>query len=156
MKKPIDWDRYAPLGLAGRRVRQWLCWLLTIGGVGSLQFLSRYAAARNQLYRYTGRKAVLIPNSKIEGFRTLLGGSFLPMAAVLPAILGIAVYLYLYHCQGSRSIYTMRRLPSRRELVRRCLALPGGALLAAAVLTAVLTGVYYLIWRFCTPAVCLP
>ena len=155
MKNRLDWNRYVPPGMDGGQVRNWLSWLLVVGGAGSLQFLSRYTVARNQLFQ-PGVRRTLRPNARITPFEDVLRGSFVPMAAVVPVILAVAVYLYLYHFRTSRSIYTMKRLPNRWELPRRCLTLPVGALLTAAVLTAALTGVYYLIWRFGTPAACLP
>lgn len=157
MKHRVDWNRYVPPGMDGGQVRSWLGWLLLIGSLGSLQFLDQYLRARNVMYGLTttGRR-YRRPGAMMRPFRDVLGGSFIPMAAMIPVILAVAVYLYLYFYRTSRSIYTMKRLPDRWELPRRCLTLPVGALLMAAVLTAALTGVYYLIWRFCTPAACLP
>ena len=66
------------------------------------------------------------------------------------------VYFYFYHYQDSRSIYTMKRLPDRWELWRRCLTLPFWTVIISGVLVLLLTGVYYLIYLKCTPAGCLP
>ena len=67
-----------------------------------------------------------------------------------------ALGLYLSHYQGGRSIYTMRRLPHRGELWRRCLAVPAATALTALAAAAVLTAVYFGIYLIFTPAVCLP
>ena len=68
----------------------------------------------------------------------------------------LAAAHYLWHYQGGRSIYRMRRLPQRVELARRCLAAPAAALgwcVLAAVAVAVLCALYY---RIFTPAGLLP
>ena len=58
------------------------------------------------------------------------------------------VFHYLYHYQGSRSIYLMRRLPDRWELLRRCIALPLcgalAALLTGLLITLLWAGIYLL------------
>ena len=92
----------------------------------------------------------------METFSELMNGVFLGMGIVALGYVLFSVIMYLYHYQGCRSIYTMKRLPDRWQLWRRCLTLPVVFLLLAAVSTLVLTGLYYLLWRFATPADALP
>ena len=68
----------------------------------------------------------------------------------------VAVMFYFYHYEGSRSIYTMKRLPNPWELWRRCLAVPLCTIVLCAVLALLLLGIYYLVYLHCTPAGCLP
>ena len=69
---------------------------------------------------------------------------------------GLALYHWFYHYQGSKSIYLMRRLPRRSELPVRCLAVPVAGALGAGALAAILLGVYWMVYRLCTPAAALP
>ena len=155
MKKP-DWNKLVPLGIDAERLRLRLFLMVGLGGALSIRFLYRYADAVRQLYTRRGNDRVLIPGAKVPAFGVLLQDCFNPMAFIGGAMLLGAVGLYLYHYQGSRSIYTMKRLPDRWELWRRCLTVPIVMCLWCIAVTLALTGLYYLAWRFLTPAVCLP
>lgn len=154
--KRIDWQQYVPLGIDGKRSRNYLLLALTAGAAASLRFLSRYHNAKKNLYEWTGRKWVLIDDAVMPYFSQLLHGSFWGLTAVAACMPVIVLLFYLYHYQGSRSIYTMRRLPNRRELWRRCLTLPVLTIFACLVLAAVLTALYLGIYLWATPDICLP
>lgn len=65
--------------------------------------------------------------------------------------------LYASFSQGSRSLYLMGRLPKgRRIMAGYLLRGPLWCLVRCAVLCGALLGAYYLVWRFATPAGCLP
>ncbi len=156
MKKRIDWNRHLPLGMDGERVKNRMSLMLGVGIGASLYCPLRYFSARASLFRYINGVYERKPHGKMVPFEELLSGSFLIMAiAAVGFLLAIAVF-YLYHYQGSRGIYTMRRLPSRWELWRRCLTVPVLFLLLSILSTAVLIGLYYLLWRFATPPDALP
>ena len=156
MRKPIDWNRHVPLGMDGEKTKNWLSLLVGVGGCCSMTFLVDYLYCRNELFVTIRGKRYLNPEAKMAAFETLMEGVFHPMAVVAAGMALIAVLMYFYHYQESRSIYTMKRLPNRWELWRRCLTLPTAFLLLCGVVTAVLTLLYWLIWRFCTPIRCLP
>ena len=67
----------------------------------------------------------------------------------------LAAYHYAYHRQGSKSIYLMRRLPSKLELHRRCLTLPIAGILIALLTAFLLLLIYYAVYMNVTPAECL-
>ncbi|MFR8267820.1 MAG: hypothetical protein ACLVC5_09315, partial [Clostridia bacterium] len=64
-------------------------------------------------------------------------------------------YHYGYHFRGSKSIYTMRRLPSKHPLARRCLTVPVLGAAAAALSALLLICLYYLLYIAVTPEQCL-
>ncbi len=156
MKKKIDWNRHLPLGMDGEKVKNRMALMLGVGIGGSLICPLRYFSARASLFRYMNGVYERNLNAKMLPFEELLTGSFTVMAiAAVGYLLAIAIF-YLYHYQGSRGIYTMRRLPSRWELWRRCLTLPVVFLVLSILCTAVLIGLYYLLWRFATPPDAFP
>ena len=156
MKKKLDWNRHLPLGMDGEKVKNRMVRMLSIGIGQSLICPLRYVQARSFLFRTINGEYERNLNAKMLPFEELLSGSFFSMAiAAVGFILAIAVF-YLYHYQGSRGIYTMRRLPNRWELWRRCLTVPVLFLLLSILSTAVLIGLYYLLWRFATPPDAFP
>ena len=156
MKKKIDWNRHVPLGMDGEKTKNRMARMLRAGIVISLICPLRYVQARSFLFRTINGVYERNLNAKMLPFEELLSGSFIGMAsAAVGFLLAIAIF-YLYHYQGSRGIYTMRRLPNRWELWRRCLALPLGFLVLSILCTALLIGLYYLLWRFATPPDAFP
>lgn len=155
MRMGIDWQRYVPLGMDGRRLRNRM--LLALGtGVGwSVRFLVEFSNAKSGLYQTVNRKRVLVEGRVMPDFAALLHGSFWGLVLVAAAMAAVAAALYLYHYQGGRSIYTMRRLPDRWDLWRRCLTLPVWTALACLLAAGVLTLLYFVIYMLLTPPSCL-
>ena len=77
----------------------------------------------------------------------------LVVAVVL--VLGFIVYHYLYYRQGSKSIYLMKRLPSKHELHKRAIALPMLAILGCLVAALIVMLLYFAIYMLATPKQCL-
>lgn len=152
----VDWTRMAPPGMELSGMRRTMITGLTLSVIGSFGFLFRYMDAYADLFDRINGVKVLHSGAMMPAFAELLGGflnGFLIMAVVM---LGFIFYHYNYHHQESKSIYLMRRLPSRWERHRRCLVLPIMAALFCVLCMVVILGLYYLIYRFCTPTACLP
>ena len=154
--KKLDWDRYVPLGMDGKNVWNKMCMGLGAAAGFSLSFLSRFSDAVDDLYIYRGGSRFLIEGAKIVPFRELRLGVFWAFAVMAFALALTAVSFYNYHSQGSRSIYTMKRLPNRWELWRRVLSLPLWAMAVCGLTALLLTGLYYGIYLLFTPQGCLP
>ena len=155
-RSPVKWNDHVPLGMDGQKRKEQMTWLLICGIVYSLVFVLRYSSARSGLWGYQNGKHQRIPGRMMLEFGELMDGVFLPMAIIAVGFVIVAALFYLYHYQGCRSIYTMRRLPNKRELWRRCLTLPVAFLVLSGLATLVLLGLYYLLWRFATPIDALP
>lgn len=155
--KRIDWSRYVPLGIDSKQVRTMLLLALAAGVAVSLGFLFRYSQAKEALYEYEPitRQRILIAGAVMPDFVQLLRGSFWGLAAVAACMPAVALGFYLCHYQGGRSIYTMRRLPDRWELWRRCLALPLLTMASCLILAALFTLLYLELYLLATPDVCL-
>ncbi len=120
-----------------------LCGTFITGAVisvlASLSFWLRYTTEIYELYETVGGKSQRIEGTMMPDFIALLGDAslenalacFMILACIMPLF---AIYHYLYHRQGARSDYLMRRLPRRWVWHARCLALPLLAGAAALVL----------------------
>lgn len=149
-------ERLTPPGVDAVQELRWALRVWAACALWSLTFLRRYVLARADLYLVAKSGArTLIPGATMPDFCVLLGNALGAFLAAALLTLPLAARHYLYHYQGSRSIYTMRRLPDAWELHRRCWALPLllalGTLLAALALGAI----YYAVYQLLTPDACL-
>lgn len=119
-------------------------------------FIGNYYMAYSALYTFKAGKRILIENAVIRPFGELIGNGpflYLLLAALL---LLLSIYHYVCFYRGSRSIYLMKRLPERGEILKRVFVLP--LLLALfTLLTAVfLYGICLVAYLVITPDACLP
>lgn len=155
-RERIDWGRYVPAGLDGRRERGRVLSWIAMGNFWSLWFLLFY---RLELDRICGLEAAHMPPR--EGrmavpFEELLAGSGTLFVVALTLLLELALRYYLRHYRSGRSIYLMRRLPDRWELCRRCLTLPLAGVVVLLLLRGMLMAGCFLLYRACIPAGWLP
>ena len=149
--KKIDWSLLVPLGLEGRKIKNRLLLALGISVGWSLRAFFRVSTAVWDLYIWDGAERVLRTDVQMPWFSELAEGAFVAFLLTALCMAPLALMFYLYHYQGSKSIYTMLRLPNRRELRRRCLAMPILCAAACLVLSAVLLLLYYKYYLLVTP-----
>lgn len=151
-KKKPDLSRLVPLGIDHERgIRLYITWLI-VAALYSLPVLIRYRNCYSQIFWTTGTaQKVLREGAVIAPLNEVLGTHMLGFAAVALSMAGVAVYHYIYHRQGSKSIYLMKRLPDRMELHRRCLSLPLIGMAAAIVTGLLFFGIYAAIYFLVTP-----
>lgn len=159
--KRIDWNRHVPLGIDGRKVRNWLAAAWGLAVVRSMQFLLHYSGEVIGLYNYRNAgpgkvERILIQGAKVRPFEFLIEEKFNLFGLAAVCMLPLAVLFYCYHYLDGRSIYTMKRLPNGQELWRRCLTVPVVFAVICGLSALVWYGVYYLIYLLCTPPGCLP
>ena len=152
----MKFEKWVPVGISAARERWWLLSGIGIPLLMGVGFLLRYSNACQYLYRMVNGRRELIDGAKIPDFIELLR----PMPALsltggALVMLGLLMYHWLYHYQGSRSIYLMRRLPRRFELTRRCLTVPLVEALVCLAVTLVLVLLFYWLYHSVTPDVCL-
>lgn len=160
--KIFDPKRHLPAGWEWEGLKSYLGWAHGLSCISIFVFLSRYFDARAWLYDHQegpdGRWVqVLIPGRIIAPFSELMEG--LPMlgAWCFLILMGIQVWRYYsYHTQGAMSIYTMRRLPDRWELHRRCWMQPVLSSIAEVLIFAGLTVLCFMLYYFATPEGHLP
>lgn len=120
-----------------------------------LGFLIHFDEAKIPLYislsqHFLDRSTPIAPFAMIFG-RGLLGFWIVALCLVL-----LPLFHYLWHWQGSKSIYLMRRLPRRGELWRRCLAGPAVLLVLTLLAAALAVLLCILLYQTLTPAGHLP
>ena len=154
----IDLKKYDPPGMETDKeqaffwVGMTVCFFYTVLG-----YLNAYGDAYRDLFIHRGvMEKILRPERTIDSFGEILGNRLM-VYIILAACMFVAVAVrYAYYRQGGKSIYLMRRLPDPGVLRRSCwlqpMARAGLALLTALVSLAVFYGIYV----FVTPAVCLP
>ncbi len=145
MKKP-DLSPLVPPGVNGATEVHWT--LIGVGlsvAAGLLGFLFR-------LNQHCRRARWDLETTGIPGeigtFRVILDGNLFCFALVNLAMAGMLLYHIDLHYRGSRSIYLMRRLPQRWELLRRCAALPLLGLLCSVLVWGLLQPLLF--WMYLT------
>lgn len=150
-----DLQRFVPLGVNARQELEWMFggWMLSF--FYSMGFLVRYEREYLSLFHTIDKRRVLLEGRFMPDFADLLGSHLYGFLIVALCMLAVVVYHYVYHRQGSKSIYLMRRLPDGMELHRRCWALPVLCALGSILLAFVLLLIYYAIYMLVTPDACL-
>ena len=142
-----DLTRFAPPGVDVKKELRLYLTGLGLAAFWSLGWLYRWAAALSELYiHWPDGTRVLNSERVMPWFFALMQGAPLGFALMALCMPALAVYHLLYFYQDSRSIYLMRRLPARGELLRRVLILPlmglGGIVLTALILGLIYLGLY--------------
>lgn len=147
--------RFLPLGIEARTTFHQLCTAYAIATgftlAAPLSILGQY----NNLFYREGDKKILYEGMMMPMFEILVSHWFVLFGAILLGCIAMAVLFYLHHRQDSMSIYTMRRLPRRRELHIRCLTVPIAAALVAILLAMTLMAVYYAFYMWLVPPQCI-
>ena len=152
----LDLSRHAPPGYDLRAEKG-----MFIGGMALsilyalFTFGSRFSNQLTELYRVEGTVRVLKDGAIMPDFVEILDGTLTPFWLLSVCFLAQIVSHYAYHFNETKSIYTMRRLPNRRELHRRCLTLPVLAAAIFLIMAFVFLLIFYADYMIVTPDVCL-
>ena len=152
-------SRLLPPNMDAAQVKGWIIALLTIVALlCSILFLCRYPEDYRELFWYWGSKYQrIMPGAIMPQFDRYAMPTVYVTGGALLLTLASTVLLYSSYYQGSRSIYLMRRLPDGRSLLRRQIwSVPLRVMGLLLLLCAVLLAASWLVWRFVTPAQCLP
>lgn len=154
--KPINRERLAPPGFPlGAELIFFGC-AAAMAALFSLLYLSDLSSAVENLYdRFGTEQQILRPDAVMPDFIVLLGPHLTGFPLLACSMVLFAAIHYASFYQGSKSIYLMRRLPSRWELHRRCLILPVLGAVTALLLGFALLLLYFRLYLLRTPAPCL-
>ena len=147
----------APPGADVKKELKWTVIAITASALRSLFFIRRYLQGYRysmQCYEYSVTYDVLFAE-QMPPFGRLISGLFTGFWMVIIGMVILGVFHWRMHFGASRSIYLLRRLPDRKELIRRTIGMPLLGTVIDMAAAVILLLIYYLIYRYVTPAVLL-
>lgn len=154
MKKDLSY--YAPPGMElNQEKRVFIIGMVMATIFSFLIFGIEFTDCLEKLYWKNGAERTVIPGAMMTNFVELFGESVLGFKIVAALMIAAAVMHYAYHTLESKSIYTMRRLPSVWELHRRCLTLPICGVIISMVTAFAILLICYGFYVGLTPEECL-
>lgn len=151
----IEWEHYVPPGINHMRELKWIRAGLLASGIYSLGFVISYIESYRALFWDLDKEKGIIKGAMMPDFVDLLGYHLFGFAMLALCMLAVILAHYLYHFQGSKSIYLMKRLPNRFEFWRRCLTLPVATAMISVLIALILLLLYFGIYLLVTPDLCL-
>ena len=154
MKRELSY--YAPPGMVLKQEKK----IFVIGMILSslfsfLIFGIEFSDCLEKLYWKNGAERTVIPGAIMTNFVELFGEAFIGFKVVFALMIAAALMHYTYHFLESKSIYTMRRLPSVWELHRRCLTLPICGIIISLTTALLILLICYGFYVGLTPKECL-
>lgn len=159
MRSERKLSRLLPPNMDAEQVKGWIIALLTIVALlCAILFLGSYPEDyRNLFWDWGTKRQRFAPGMIIPRFDRYAILTAYVIGGALVLTLASAALLYSSYYQGSRSIYLMRRLPDGRSLLRRQIwSVPLRVMGLLLLLGVVMLAATWLVWRFVTPAQCLP
>ncbi len=149
-------NNLTPLGIeAKKEIKLITAWLI-VAVLYSIPVIFRYRNLYNGLFWSTGTYTkTLIPYATMVPMNQVLGTHMIGFVFMVFYMIGLAVFHYAYHHQGSKSIYLMKRLPDKNEFHRRCLTLPLLGIVVAIITGLLLFFIYLSIYLLVTPEQCI-
>lgn len=160
-KKTYKLSNLSPTGWNYRLELVW-CSVGLVGAalISFVSFAASYYNAYENLFIYRDPSSLaesqIMNGAMMPSFSHLIRFSTAGFILLFAAMIILAFNHYLYHQQGSKSLYLMRRLPDRWELFRRCTGIPILVSVIGLAVMGVMTGSYYFYYIVHTPAQCLP
>lgn len=116
-------------------------------------FFIRFANALDNLYGKTSaRTRVLLDDAVMPYYAELLENSLNGFIFLAICSLVVILYHYFYFSQnGSRALYTMKRLPDKTLLAKYCLTLPIIMAVTSLVIAFIVLLLYFGIYMLLTP-----
>lgn len=154
MKKDLSY--YAPPGMELKQeIKVFVIGMVLSSLFSFWIFGVEFSDCLEKLYWKNGGERTVIPGAMMTNFAELFGDAVIGFDVVFALMIAAIVMHYAYHSWESKSIYTMRRLPSRWEMDRRCLTLPICGMVISKVTTLVILLICYGFYVGLTPKECL-
>ena len=128
---------------------------MTFSIIYSMRFLIEYVNAYDNLFYFNGQMRVLNLEMRMPGFFVLLDDAFDAFFLGVVILVFVFAMHYAYYRRESKSIYLMKRLKNRKLLRMSYFGTPciyGLIFLGTGILLLI---IYYMIYRFVTPQMCL-
>lgn len=158
MKFSEKLNKYYPVGHSPKGELKAFSWGAAISLIWSFGYINNFRGCLSRLYEYNPytKEKILIQGAVMPDFGSVLGNSLIGFFITAAIMLILTAVHYEWHKTGSKSIYTMKRLPQKGEFLKRCATLPL-ATAAISILTAMLLKlIYFAVYIAFTPKQCLP
>ena len=156
MKNPIDFNKLVPPGRESKgQIRFLICSLIISFLYTFLVFSLRIFYAIESLYVNYGDVKVLRDGAVMQDFSSITHSIYWGFAFISICMIVFVVYNYMYFYIGSKSIYLMKRLPKRSELLKRCISFPLFGIIVSFLSAFALNALYYTVYLIVTPAECM-
>ena len=155
MKKKLDLSRHAPMGARVDSQFVTFCVLAGFAMGYSLLYFLRFSNYLDWLYERRGAVKVLMEGVFMVDFIVVLEDALTWFWGAAVCCLLAIPFNYAHHYKDTKSIYTMRRLPKRWELHRRCLTLPVAGAVILLILSFLMLVLYFWHYMAVVPDVCL-
>lgn len=158
--KQINFSKYAPYGFELKHeIRLFTAGMILSVLYGSLFFV-RLHNAWERLFELVWKDGEMVKSGVMEGavmrdFVDLLYNALFGFLIVAFCMAAFVVIHYVYHYQGSKSIYVMKRLPDKWELHRRCVTLPVIGIVICLVTAFLFLLLCYGVYMKVTPPECI-
>ena len=139
--------------------REWISIILcfVVGTIFSmLLFFPELTGTIRRLYDSWHHERILIEGVIAKPFISLMTGQPVCFAPMFIFLLIMMFYHYAYYYQGAKSIYVMRRLSSKKYIIKSCVMGTGVGMGIGLAAILVLWILYYLIYRLAIPSECMP
>ena len=110
--------------LSARQECRWAALIILMAALPNIRFFTQLAVYREWLSESGAASLEEAYRIGLPAFKELLGGSLSGFLVILLLWLVLAGAHFMYFRNESHSIYTMKRLPARGELMLRTLAMP--------------------------------
>lgn len=146
-----------PVGYNVKKVKTALIWgYITTAAFSAIVYFSNLIENFNDLYFYDeAGNRLLKTGVKMTSFELLRERAFDLFLIFIFMLLVFSIYNFIYHYIGSKSIYTMRRLPQKFEFIKRCVTIPVIFIILSIASVFVLNFIYFGIYMLVVPEECL-
>ncbi len=148
-------SKLIPVGISVKKEAVGILTAMIFSFLHSLSYFASYYNSYHNLYEYYDDKRILISGRKMTDFYILIEGSFKGFYVTAFLLVVLIIYHYAYHYKDSKSIYTMKRLPKKYELHKRCLTVPVICILLCKLFSVILIFIYFRHYICATPPECL-
>ena len=142
-------SNYAPPGINLKLLKIFVVIGLVAAVIFSFSFVTEYSGWKRSVNNLTEYDIVPVPYR--ADCAELMDGCFSLLPVGAAGALAFSVYNYIYLYQGSKSIYTLKRLPKKGELFKRIVALPVASAVLFILTGTLLMFIYYGAYMLFTP-----
>lgn len=152
----IKIEKYAPPGFNVKMETGWIIMGYVLSVLYScIAFMFKFFLEYRRFFRNDYGIYTEIPSGVMPSCAHLLEGIFFGFWVLVVILFVVCVLHYVYYFVGAKSIYTMKRLPNRLELLKRNLTIPFMCIVIILITVFLLIVIYYVFYMAVAPKNCI-